>query len=126
MTVIISIIINFFKTKLLSFLKSKYFIYFLIIGIVFVYISFLNCTIKSKDKKIKSLEKEIYTAKIEISNITALKNINFEKRQIYIDETFKSSSNLINEIKNKNLTKNELRALNTSIENYYKIASNKK
>lgn len=126
MTVIISIIINFFKKKLLSFLKSKYFIYFLIIGIVFGYISFLNCTIKSKDKKIKSLEKEIYTAKIEISNITALKNINFEKRQIYIDETFKSSSNLINEIENKNLTKNELRALNTSIENYYKIASNKK
>lgn len=126
MTVIISIIINFFKTKLLSFLKSKYFIYFLITGIVFGYINFLNCTIKAKDKKIKSLEKEIYTAKIEISNITALKNINFEKRQIYIDETFKSSSNLINEIKNKNLTKNELRALNTSIENYYKIASNKK
>lgn len=126
MTVIISIIINFFKTKLLSFLKSKYFIYFLITGIVFVYISFLNYTIKIKDNKIKSLEKEIYTAKIEISNITALKNINFEKRQIYIDETFKSSSNLINEIKNKNLTKNELRALNTSIENYYKIASNKK
>ena len=126
MTVIISIIINFFKTKLLSFLKSKYFIYFLITGIVFVYISFLNYTIKIKDNKIKSLEKEIYTAKIEISNITALKNINFEKRQVYIDETFKSSSNLINEIKNKNLTKNELRALNTSIENYYKIASNKK
>ena len=126
MTVIISIIINFFKKKLLSFLKSKYFIYFLITGIVFVYISFLNYTIKIKDNKIKSLEKEIYTAKIEISNITALKNINFEKRQIYIDETFKSSSNLINEIKNKNLTKNELRALNTSIENYYKIASNKK
>ncbi len=126
MTVIISIIINFFKTKLLSFLKSKYFIYFLITGIVFVYISFLNYTIKIKDNKIKSLEKEIYTAKIEISNITVLKNINFEKRQIYIDETFKSSSNLINEIKNKNLTKNELRALNTSIENYYKIASNKK
>lgn len=126
MTVIISIIINFFKTKLLSFLKSKYFIYFLITGIVFVYISFLNYTIKIKDNKIKSLEKEIYTAKIEISNITALKNINFEKRQIYIDETFKSSSNLINEIENKNLTKNELRALNTSIDNYYKIASNKK
>lgn len=126
MTVIISIIINFFKTKLLSFLKSKYFIYFLITGIVFGYISFLNYTIKIKDKKIKSLEKEIYTAKMEISNITALKNINFEKRQIYIDETFKSSSNLINEIENKNLTKNELRALNTSIENYYKIASNKK
>lgn len=126
MTVIISIIINFFKKKLLSFLKSKYFIYFLITGIVFVYISFLNYTIKIKDNKIKSLEKEIYTAKIEISNITVLKNINFEKRQIYIDETFKSSSNLINEIKNKNLTKNELRALNTSIENYYKIASNKK
>lgn len=126
MTVIISIIINFFKTKLLSFLKSKYFIYFFITGIVFGYISFLNYTIKTKDKKIKSLEKEIYTAKIEISNITALKNINFEKRQIYIDETFKSSSNLINEIENKNLTKNELRALNTSIENYYKIASNKK
>lgn len=126
MTVIISIIINFFKTKLLSFLKSKYFIYFFITGIVFGYISFLNYTIKIKDKKIKSLEKEIYTAKIEISNITALKNINFEKRQIYIDETFKSSSNLINEIENKNLTKNELRALNTSIENYYKIASNKK
>lgn len=126
MTVIISIIINFFKKKLLSFLKSKYFIYFLITGIVFGYISFLNYTIKTKDKKIKSLEKEIYTAKIEISNITALKNINFEKRQIYIDETFKSSSNLINEIENKNLTKNELRALNTSIENYYKIASNKK
>ncbi len=126
MTVIISIIINFFKTKLLSFLKSKYFIYFLITGIIFGYISFLNYTIKIKDNKIKSLEKEIYTAKIEISNITVLKNINFEKRQIYIDETFKSSSNLINEIKNKNLTKNELRALNTSIENYYKIASNKK
>lgn len=126
MTVIISIIINFFKTKLLSFLKSKYFIYFLITGIVFGYISFLNYTIKIKDKKIKSLEKEIYTAKMEISNITALKNINFEKRQIYIDETFKNSSNLINEIENKNLTKNELRALNTSIENYYKIASNKK
>ena len=126
MTVIISIIINFFKTKLLSFLKSKYFIYFLITGIVFVYISFLNYTIKIKDNKIKSLEKEIYTAKIEISNITALKNINFEKRQIYINETFKNSSNLINEIENKNLTKNELRALNTSIENYYKIASNKK
>ena len=126
MTVIISIIINFFKKKLLSFLKSKYFIYFLITGIVFGYISFLNYTIKTKDKKIKSLEKEIYTAKIEISNITALKNINFEKRQIYINETFKSSSNLINEIENKNLTKNELRALNTSIENYYKIASNKK
>ncbi|WP_300752254.1 hypothetical protein [uncultured Brachyspira sp.] len=86
----------------------------------------MNYTIKTKDKKIKSLEKEIYTAKIEISNITALKNINFEKRQIYINETFKNSSNLINEIENKNLTKNELRALNTSIENYYKIASNKK
>ncbi len=126
MTVIISIIINFFKKKLLSFLKSKYFIYFLITGIIFGYISFLNYTIKTKDKKIKSLEKEIYTAKIEISNITALKNINFEKRQIYINETFKNSSNLINEIENKNLTKNELRALNTSIENYYKIASNKK
>ena len=124
MTVIISIIINFFKTKLLSFLKSKYFIYFLIAGILLVYISFLNCKIKIKDKKIKSLEKEIYTTKLNISNIILEKEIIFDNERKIMLESFSNSNEVIENIKESYLKSDEIKALNTIINDYYKNIKN--
>lgn len=120
MTVIISIIINFFKTKLLSFLKSKYFIYFLIAGILLGYISFLNCTIKIKNKKIKSLEKEIYTTKLKISNIILEKEIIFYNERKIMLESFSNSNKAIENIKESYLKSDEINALNAIINNYYR------
>lgn len=120
MTVIISIIINFFKTKLLSFLKSKYFIYFLIAGILLGYISFLNCTIKIKNKKIKSLEKEIYTTKLKISNIILEKEIIFYNERKIMLESFRNSNEAIENIKESYLKSDEINALNAIINNYYR------
>ena len=120
MTVIISIIINFFKTKLLSFLKSKYFIYFLIAGILLGYISFLNCTIKIKNKKIKSLEKEIYTTKLKISNIILEKEIIFDNERKIMLESFSNSNEAIENIEESHLKSDEINALNAIINNYYR------
>lgn len=120
MTVIISIIINFFKTKLLSFLQSKYFIYFLIAGILLGYISFLNCTIKIKNKKIKSLEKEIYTTKLKISNIILEKEIIFDNERKIMLESFSNSNEAIENIKESYLKSDEINALNAIINNYYR------
>lgn len=120
MTVIISIIINFLKTKLLSFLKSKYFIYFLIAGILLGYISFLNCTIKIKNKKIKSLEKEIYTTKLKISNIILEKEIIFYNERKIMIESFSNSNEAIENIKESYLKSDEINALNAIINNYYR------
>lgn len=124
MTIIISIIINFLKTKLLSFLKSKYFIYFLIAGILLVYISFLNCKIKIKDKKIKSLEKEIYTTKLNISNIILEKEIIFDNERKIMLESFSNSNEVIENIKESYLKSDEIKALNTIINDYYKNIKN--
>ena len=124
MTVIISIIINFFKTKLLSFLKSKYFIYFLIAGILLGYISFFNCTIKIKNKKIKSLEKEIYTTKLKISNIILEKEIIFYNERKIMIESFSNSNEAIENIKESYLKSDEIKALNTIINDYYKNIKN--
>ena len=120
MTVIISIIINFFKTKLLSFLKSKYFIYFLIAGILLGYISFLNCTIKIKNNKIKSLEKEIYTTKLKISNIILEKEIIFDNERKIMLESFSNSNEAIENIEESYLKSDEINALNAIINNYYR------
>lgn len=120
MTVIISIIINFFKTKLLSFLQSKYFIYFLIASILLGYISFLNYTIKTKNKKIKSLEKEIYTAKLKISNIILEKEIIFDNKRKIMLESFSNSNEAIENIKESYLKSDEINALNAIINNYYR------
>ena len=120
MTVIISIIINFFKTKLLSFLKSKYFIYFLIACILLGYISFLTCTIKIKNKKIKSLEKEIYTTKLKISNIILEKEIIFDNERKIMLESFSNSNEAIENIKESHLKSDEINALNAIINNYYR------
>lgn len=120
MTVIISIIINFLKTKLLSFLKSKYFIYFLIAGILLGYISFLNCTIKIKNKKIKSLEKEIYTTKLKISNIILEKEIIFDNERKIMLESFSNSNEVIENIEESHLKSDEINALNAIINNYYR------
>ncbi len=120
MTVIISIIINFFKTKLLSFLESKYFIYFLIAGILLGYISFLNCTIKIKNKKIKSLEKEIYTTKLKISNIILEKEIIFDNERKIMLESFSNSNEAIENIEESYLKSDEINALNAIINNYYR------
>lgn len=124
MTIIISIIINFLKTKLLSFLKSKYFIYFLIAGILLGYISFLNCTIKIKDNKIKSLEKEIYTTKLNISNIILEKEIIFDNERKIMLESFSNSNEVIENIKESYLKSDEIKALNTIINDYYKNIKN--
>ncbi|CCG55769.1 OrfG [Brachyspira pilosicoli WesB] len=115
-----AIIINFFKTKLLSFLKSKYFIYFLIIGAVLSYILFLNISIKNKDRKIKKLYEEIYTTKLEISNIISEKEVLFENERKIILESFSNSNEAIENIKNKSLKNDEINALNAIINNYYK------
>lgn len=120
MTVIISIIINFFKTKLLSFLKSKYFIYFLIACILLGYISFLNCTIKIKNNKIKSLEKEIYTTKLKISNIILEKEIIFDNERKIMLESFSNSNEAIENIEESYLKSDEINALNAIINNYYR------
>ena len=120
MTVIISIIINFFKTKLLSFLESKYFIYFLIACILLGYISFLNCTIKIKNKKIKSLEKEIYTTKLKISNIILEKEIIFDNERKIMLESFSNSNEAIENIEESYLKSDEINALNAIINNYYR------
>ena len=124
MTIIISIIINFLKTKLLSFLKSKYFIYFLIAGILLGYISFLNCTIKIKDNKIKSLEKEIYTTKLNISNIILEKEMIFDNERKIMLESFSNSNEAIKNIKESYLKSDEIKALNTIINDYYKNIKN--
>ena len=120
MTVIISIIINFFKTKLLSFLESKYFIYFLIACILLGYISFLNCTIKIKNNKIKSLEKEIYTTKLKISNIILEKEIIFDNERKIMLESFCNSNEAIENIEESYLKSDEINALNAIINNYYR------
>lgn len=120
MTVIISIIINFFKTKLLSFLESKYFIYFLIACILLGYISFLNCTIKIKNNKIKSLEKEIYTTKLKISNIILEKEIIFDNERKIMLESFSNSNEAIENIEESYLKSDEINALNAIINNYYR------
>ncbi|KLI19609.1 hypothetical protein SU45_00025 [Brachyspira hyodysenteriae] len=105
-------------------MKSKYFIYFLIAGILLGYISFLNCTIKIKDNKIKSLEKEIYTTKLNISNIILEKEMIFDNERKIMLESFSNSNEAIENIKESYLKSDEIKALNTIINDYYKNIKN--
>lgn len=108
-----SIILNFL-------LNNKYtFIVILILGII-GYILFLNIRLISKDKELDKLEKSIYTTKIELSNMVLLKNELVKSNEIKVLSSFSNSSEAIMYISNKNLTKAELRALNTAIDDYYK------
>ncbi|WP_234944339.1 MULTISPECIES: hypothetical protein [Brachyspira] len=80
----------------------------------------MNCTIKIKNKKIKSLEKEIYTTKLKISNIILEKEIIFYNERKIMLESFRNSNEAIENIKESYLKSDEINALNAIINNYYR------
>ncbi|MEI0477908.1 hypothetical protein [Brachyspira pulli] len=80
----------------------------------------MNCTIKIKNKKIKSLEKEIYTTKLKISNIILEKEIIFYNERKIMLESFSNSNKAIENIKESYLKSDEINALNAIINNYYR------
>ncbi|WP_232473709.1 MULTISPECIES: hypothetical protein [Brachyspira] len=80
----------------------------------------MNCTIKIKNKKIKSLEKEIYTTKLKISNIILEKEIIFDNERKIMLESFSNSNEAIENIKESYLKSDEINALNAIINNYYR------
>lgn len=108
-----SIVLNFL-------LNNKWtYIVVLLLGII-GYILFLNIRLISKDKEIDKLEKTIYTTKTELSNRVLLKKELVKSNEVKVLSSFSNSDNAIMVISNKNLTKAELRALNTVIDDYYK------
>ncbi|WP_304354748.1 hypothetical protein [Brachyspira innocens] len=80
----------------------------------------MNCTIKIKNKKIKSLEKEIYTTKLKISNIILEKEIIFDNERKIMLESFSNSNEAIENIEESYLKSDEINALNAIINNYYR------
>ena len=80
----------------------------------------MNCTIKIKNNKIKSLEKEIYTTKLKISNIILEKEIIFDNERKIMLESFSNSNEAIENIEESYLKSDEINALNAIINNYYR------
>ena len=119
MSVAITLVLNFIKTKLLDFLKSKYFYIFLAAVIIIGIIVFVSFQLKSKDKKIKELEEKLYTTKLELSNMTILKNIAFVSNRNYIKEIYTNSNEAIEKLtKDKKYNSNEINTLDRIIKDY--------
>lgn len=119
MSIIITCILNFVKNKLFEFMKSKYFLVFVILVIISSIILFTYFQFKSKNKKIEYLENQLYTTKIELSNMVVQKNISFISNQNYIKEIYTNSSLVIeNLIDDKKYNSNEIDVLNQIIRDY--------
>ena len=118
MSIAITFIINFIKNKLLDFLKSKYFYIFLAVSIVMAIIIFTIFQLKSKDKKIDNLNKEIVS--LEAENIFLNKDLTFKKDQIYIKEIFTNSDEIIEKQSEDKLSSNTIKALESIIYDYNK------
>ncbi|MEI0702830.1 hypothetical protein [Brachyspira intermedia] len=119
MSVAITLVLNFIKTKLLDFLKSKYFYIFLAVSILIGIIVFVSFQLKSKDKKIKDLENKLYTTKLELSNMVIQKNIAFQSNQNYIKEIYTNSNEAIEKLtEDKNYSSNEINTLDKIIKDY--------
>ena len=118
MSIAITFIINFIKNKLLDFFKSKYFYIFLAVSIVIGIIIFTIFQLKSKDKKIDNLNKEIVS--LEAENIFLNKDLTFKKDQIYIKEIFTNSDEIIEKQSEDKLSSNTIKALESIIYDYNK------
>ena len=124
MSVAITLVLNFIKTKLLDFLKSKYFYAFLAVTILIAIIVFIGLQFKSKDKKIKELEETLYTTKLELSNMVIQKNIAFQSNSQYIKEIYTNSSEAIEKLtEDKKYNSNEINTLDKIIKDYNKARS---
>ena len=124
MSIIITCILNFVKNKLFEFMKSKYFLVFVILFIILCIIVFTYFQFKNKNKKIEYLENQLYTTKIELSNMVVQKNISFISNQNYIKEIYTNSSLVIeNLIDDKEYNSNEIFTLDNIIKDYNKARS---
>ncbi|MEI0703014.1 hypothetical protein [Brachyspira intermedia] len=109
---------NLFKSKFLDFLKSKYFLLFIIIVCITTYILFLNISLNNKIKEINKLNNDVINLKA--TNSLLYKDINFKEKQLMILDTFTNSDNAIQNIKNKKLSDDTINALNIVINDYKK------
>ena len=116
--IIISIFFNLFKSKFIDFLKSKYFLLFIIIACITIYILFLNVSLNNKNKEINKLNNDIVNLKA--TNFLLYKDINFKQKQLMILDTFTNSDNAIQNIKNKKLSDDTINAVNIIINDYKK------
>lgn len=96
---------------------KKYILIALLIAIA-GYIAYLNINIASKKNKIKDLNNKV--VELETTNNYLYKDLTVKSNDIKIINDFSNSIGAIQLIENKNLTENELRALNTIISDYYK------
>lgn len=100
-------------------MKSKYFLVFVILFIISSIIVFTYFQFKNKNKKIEYLENQLYTTKIELSNMVIQKNIAFVSNKNYIDNIYTNSSEAIeNLIDDKEYNSNEINTLNKIIKDY--------
>ncbi|MEI0551233.1 hypothetical protein R4K89_13105 [Brachyspira intermedia] len=118
MEIMISMFFNLFKSKFIDFLKSKYFLLFIIIACITIYILFLNIKLNSKNKEINKLNNDVINLKA--TNFLLYKDINFKQKQLMILDTFTNSDNAIQNIKNKKLSDDSINALNIIINDYRK------
>lgn len=118
MSIAITFILNLIKNKLFKFVKSKYFLVFILLSVIAVIIISISLQLKSKDKKIKELKYEIKTLKE--TNALLIKDNIFKQRQLYILEVFTNSDNYIKKIDDRKLDKNSIDAVNAVINDYYK------
>ncbi len=113
---IISMFFNLFKSKFIDFLKSKYFLLFIIISCITIYILFLNISLNNKNKEINKLNNNVIDLKA--TNSLLYKDINFKQKQLMILDTFTNSDKAIENIKNKKLSDDSINALNVIINDY--------
>lgn len=105
-----SIILNFL-------LKNKYtFIVILILGVI-GYISFLNISIKVKDKKIDSLNNKVMY--LNDTNYFVEKGLTIKSNDNKINDSFNYSDNAITTESN-NISESTLNIYNAIIDDYYK------
>ncbi|WP_300712270.1 hypothetical protein [uncultured Brachyspira sp.] len=123
MSIAITFILNLIKNKLFEFVKSKYFLVFILLSVIAVIITSISLQLKSKDKKIKELEEKLYTTKLELSNMVIQKNIAFVSNKNYISEIYTNSSKKIEKyykdiIDDRLYNSNEIFILNEIIKDY--------
>lgn len=118
MSIAITFILNLIKNKLFKFVKSKYFLVFILLSVIAVIIVSISLQLKNKDKKIKELKYEIKTLKE--TNALLIKDNIFKQRQLYILEVFTNSDNYIKKIDDRKLDKSSIDAVNAVINDYYK------
>ncbi|WP_295156348.1 hypothetical protein [uncultured Brachyspira sp.] len=118
MSIAITFILNLIKNKLFEFVKSKYFLVFILLSVIAIIIISISLQLKSKYKKIKELKYEIKTLKE--TNALLIKDNIFKQRQLYILEVFTNSDNYIKKIDDRKLDKSSIDAVNAVINDYYK------